>query len=412
MSHRVAPIFFFALATRLAAGGLEDQVVPILKSNCASCHNDVSRTSGFSVATLESIMAGGSRRGPAVNPGDPAKSPLIRLLRGHLTPRMPLGKVLPENEIAVIEKWISELKPDQTKQSRSNPYWAFVKPERPVPPPVQSTGWVQNPVDRFILSKLEQKGLKPAPEAGRAALIRRVYYDLAGLPPSPEEVKAFVEDASPRAYGELVDRLLKSPRYGERWGRHWLDLARYADTNGYEGDAEFFHAWRYRDYVIDAFNSDKPYDTFIREQLAGDEFAEVNSAGPLPAAEPEKVVALTFLRLAPFTEPRGEESRDILLSEMVTTASSVFLGMTVGCAKCHDHKYDQIPTRDFYRMKAFFASVYIERASPDDTQQLGGPLPAEFYKPSQKEWADKTREAYKKTLEQTEAELAEFSKRN
>ena len=191
-------------------------------------------------------------------------------------------------------------------------------------------------------------------------------------------------DSSPKAYEELVDRLLKSPQYGERWGRHWLDLARYADTNGYEGDPEFFHAWRYRDYVIDAFNNDKPYDEFIKEQLAGDEFAEVNSAGPLPLPEAEKVVALTFLRLAPFTEPRGEESRDILLSEMVTTTTSVFLGLTVGCAKCHDHKYDMVPTRDFYRTKAFFATVYIAPSARDDVQQLGGPEPAEFYRPGEK----------------------------
>ena len=355
-------------------------------------------------------MAGGSRRGPSVRPGDPAKSPLIQLLRGELTPRMPLGKALPESDIATIERWIGELKPEQARQQGTNRYWAFVKPERPVPPQVRETSWIRNPIDNFILSRLEQKGLKPAPEANRAVLIRRLYYDLIGLPPSPEEVKAFVENTSPGAYEELVDRLLKSPRYGERWGRHWLDLARYADTNGYEGDPEFFHAWRYRDYVIDAFNNDKPYDEFIKEQLAGDELKEVLSAGALPAPEPEKVIALTFLRLSPFTEPRGEESRDILLSEMVSTVSSVFLGMTVGCAKCHDHKYDQIPTRDFYRMKAFFASVYIERPSPDDVQQLGGPEPAEFYKPGQKDWADKTRDTYKKTLEETEGKLAEFSK--
>src|SRR5262249_48278075 len=156
------------------------------------------------------------------------------------------------------------------------------------------------------------------------------------------------------------------------------------------------HAWRYRDYVIDAFNNDKPYDQFIMEQIAGDEMASVMSATPPPPPEPEKVVALTFLRLAPFTEPRGEESRDLLLSEMTSRVSSVFLGLTVGCAKCHDHKYDMVPTRDFYRMKAFFATVQIEPSRADDFQQLGGPLPAEFYRPGEKEWVDQARAKYKK----------------
>ena len=222
-----------------------------------------------------------------------------------------------------------------------------MKPTPQAPPSVKDPRWVRNDIDAFILNRLETHRLAPCPEADRRVLVRRLDFEPHGLPPTPQEVKAFVENNSPKAYEELVDAYWSDKRYGERWARHWLDLARYADTNGYEGDPEFSHAWRYRDYVVDAFNSDKPYDEFVREQLAGDEFAEVISAGAFPPPEPEKVVALTFLRLAPFTEPRGEESRDILLSEMVSTASSVFLGMTVGCAKCHDHKYDQIPTVTF-----------------------------------------------------------------
>jgi hypothetical protein len=408
---RICALLAINIACSLAAATFEEKVLPILKSNCTPCHDQTAHTSGFSVQTMESVMTGGNRRGAAVKAGLPTESPLVQLLRGQLKPQMPLGKALPEAEIAVIEQWIRELKPEEgvVRASRKT-YWAFVKPVRPDPPPVRDSAWVRNPIDSFILNNLEEKGLKPAPEAARAVLIRRLYFDLLGLPPTPEEIKAFVENPSPKAYEELVDSLLKSPRYGERWGRHWLDLARYADTNGYEGDAEFPYAWRYRDYVIDAFNNDKPYDQFIKEQLSGDEEAEVDSAGPLPQPEPEKVVALTFLRLAPFTEPRGEESRDILLSEMVTTTSSVFLGFTVGCAKCHDHKYDQVPTRDFYRMKAFFAAVYLAPSRPDDVQQLGGPQPAEFYKAGQKEWADQTRAGYKKNLESTEAEFAAFCK--
>ena len=410
MRYPAAAVLLIAIGLRPAAKGADDQILTLLKSNCDACHNERTKTSGFSVNTLESVIAGGNRRGPAVVAGNPEKSPLIQLLQGRITPKMPLGKALPDTEIAVIEKWIRELKPNESVQASSKRYWAFVKPEKPEPPKVAAADWVRNPIDNFVLSKLEAKGLKPAPEASRAVLARRLYYDLIGLTPTPEEIKAFVADKSPKAYEELVDRLLASPRYGERWARHWLDLARYADTNGYEGDPEFPHAWRYRDYVIDAFNNDKPYDQFIKEQLAGDELTDVNSAGALPVPDPEGVVALTFLRLAPFTEPRGEESRDILLSEMTSTASSVFLGMTVGCAKCHNHKYDQIPTRDFYRIKAFFASVYIERSLSGDVQQLGGPQPAEFYKPQQKEWADKKRAAYQKELIAAEAALEEFAK--
>ena len=390
----------------------DDRIHPIFKASCLPCHDEKTRTSGFSVKDLESVLAGGARHGAAVKAGRPAESPLAQMLRGTIKPQMPLGRALAENEIAAIEEWIRGLKPESgvSSESSKSRYWAFVKPAPQAPPAVKSPGWVKNNIDAFILSRLEAQGLAPAPEADRRVLIRRLFFDLIGLPPRPQEVKAFVESTSPKAYEELVERLLADKRYGERWGRHWLDLARYADTNGYEGDPEFTHAWRYRDYVIDAFNTDKPYDEFIKEQIAGDELTPVLSAGPLPPPASEKVVALTFLRLAPFTEPRGDESRDILLSEMTSTVSSVFLGLTVGCAKCHDHKYDLVPTKDFYRMKAFFATVQIEPARIDDAQQLGGPLPAEFYRAGEKEWADRSRAQYKKELEAAEAEFAEFQK--
>lgn len=395
----------------LAAGTFDEKVLPILKVNCLPCHDEQTRNSGFSIQTLASVINGGVRHGQAVKPGLPAESPLLRMLSGQLTPRMPLGRTLRDTEIAVIREWIRELKAgDVAPETPAAKYWAYVPPVRRDPPPVRNSVRVQNPIDHFILKRLEDKGLEPAAEADRRVLIRRLYFDLIGLPPTPEAVQAFVEDASPKAYEKLVDSLLERPQYGERWGRRWLDLARYADTNGYEGDPEFFHAWRYRDYVIDAFNRDKPYDLFIKEQLAGDEFAKVNSAGGMPAAEPEGVVALTFLRLAPFTEPRGEESRDSLLTEMVTTTSTVFLGLTVGCAKCHDHKYDRIPARDFYRMKAFFASVYIAPPRADDSQQLGGPQPAKFYRPGEKERIDQLRAVSEKKLAATEAEYAVFNK--
>ena len=286
--------------------------------------------------------------------------------------------------------------------------WPFNPVVAVQPPEVKKPGWASNEIDRFILSGLEAKGLSPAGEASPRTLVRRLYFDLLGLPPEPGVVDAFVADKDPKAFSKLVDRLLSDKRYGERWARFWLDLARYADTAGYEGDPDLPHAWRYRDYVIDAFNSDKPYNLFIREQLAGDEFSDIMGAGDLPGVKAEHVVALTFLRLAPFTEPRGDETRHELLSEMTSTVSSVFLGLTVGCAKCHDHKYDGIPTRDFYRMKAFFSTVQIPRPEPGDGFQIGGSLSAGFYRPGEKKWAENLRGKLDSDLRNSKKLLGEF----
>jgi hypothetical protein len=272
-------------------------------------------------------------------------------------------------------------------------------------PPAVVSSWVRNDVDAFVLRELQENQLQPATTAGDETLIRRLYFDLIGLPPSPEDIQRFMDDRSRTRWEDLVERLLEDPRYGERWARLWLDLARYADTAGYEGDPDLPHAWRYRDYVIDAFNSDKPYDEFIKEQIAGDEFNEVMGAGELPGTEPENVVALTFLRLAPFTEPRGDETRHEMLSEMTSTVGSVFLGLTVGCAKCHDHKYDDIPTKDFYRLKAFFATVSIPRPAPGDIYQIGGPIAAAFYREKEADWAVNRRAAFEKEIEQAKVEL-------
>ena len=389
---------------------LGQTVQSILNSKCLSCHDNSTRRSGFSVESLEDILAGGARNGPSVMPGNPDESPLVQVLRGTLQPRMPFDSPdpLPDSDIETIERWIRGLKPDVhlgTAASHAVNYWALKKPARHDPPEVQQKNWARNEIDHFILEKLEEKSLSPAPEADRRVLIRRLYFNVIGLPPTPEEVEAFVEEPSPTAYEELADRLLADSRYGERWARHWLDLARYADTNGYEGDRDYPHAWRYRDYVIDAFNNDKPYDLFIKEQIAGDEFFKVTSAaGYPPLPEPEQAVALTFLRLAPFTEPRGEYSRDLMLSEMTSTVSSVFLGLTVGCAKCHDHKYDPIPTEDFYRMKAFFATVRIPRAKIE----VGDPIPAEFYRLGDKERFDSRRAQEEKKLKALQAEFETY----
>ena len=284
--------------------------------------------------------------------------------------------------------------------------WPFQVITESRPPEVERPDRLRNPIDAFVLKALEAKGLQFNPPASSATLVRRLYLTLLGLPPTPDEVDAFVKDTDPKAWEKIVDRLLDDERYGERWARFWLDLARYADTAGYEGDPDLPHAWRYRDYVIDALNQDKPYDQFIIEQIAGDEMHEIMGAGELPEPKPERTVALTFLRLAPFTEPRGDASRHELLSEMTASVGSVFLGLTVGCAQCHDHKYDGIPIEDFYRMKAFFATVQIPRPLPGDGFQIGGPIAADFYRPGEKEWAARETASRSSELASVQSELA------
>lgn len=289
--------------------------------------------------------------------------------------------------------------------------WPFTKPQAVAPPRVEAADRVRNEIDSFVLHRLEKAGLTLSAEASKRTLVRRLHFDLTGLPPSPDEVDAFVNSSDPRAYENLVDTLLDSPRFGERWAKFWLDLARYADTAGYEGDPDLPHAWRYRDYVIDSFNRDKPYDLFIKEQIAGDEFDEIMGAGELPLPTAERTVAMTFLRLAPFTEPRGDETRHEMLSEMTSTVSSVFLGLTVGCSKCHDHKYDQIPTKDFYRMKAFFNTVQLMPPERGDAFQIGGSLPASFYRKGEAEWAASKRKEIESLEDEFDSMTAMFKER-
>lgn len=385
-----------------AADLFDTDVAPVFRQHCLPCHDNQSKTSGFSIESRDLVIAGGKRHGAAVKPGDPTGSPLIRMLRGQIQPQMPFGKPLPSEALAKIERWIGQL-PREAAKAESR-HWAFQKVTKPKPPVVRNTGWARNEIDRFVLSRLEAKGLSPAAEADRRTLARRLYFDLWGVPPTPDQVREFAESRSPLAYENLIDRLLADRRYGERWGRHWLDLARYSDTNGYEGDTDFPNAWRYRNYVIDAFHNDKPYDVFIKEQIAGDEFYYVNSAVPAPPPEPEKVVAMTFLRLAPFNRtPVSDENRDSYLTEVVTTVSSAFLGLTVGCAKCHDHKYDQIPQKDFYRMKAFFATLQIT-----NTGRVGGAEPADFYRPGEKERMEGLKVKYENDLKDEEARLKQM----
>jgi hypothetical protein len=241
-------------------------------------------------------------------------------------------------------------------------HWAWKKPARSPVPNVKDTAWARNPIDRFILAKLEAASLRPAPPASREQLLRRVTFDLIGLPPTPAEIDAFVEDPAPNAYEKVIDRLLQSPQYGERWGRHWLDLARYAESNGYEHDEIRPNAWRYRDYVIQSFNADKPYDRFVKEQLAGDE---------LYPDDPAAVVATAFNLLGPDMTDASDAAQRRLntLNDMTDTAGLAFLGLTIGCARCHDHKFEPIPQADYYRLEAFFAPAQFRHDLPTTTPE-------------------------------------------
>ncbi|HZT36647.1 MAG TPA: DUF1549 and DUF1553 domain-containing protein [Bryobacteraceae bacterium] len=258
-------------------------------------------------------------------------------------------------------------------------YWAFQAVRRVDPPPVRDANWAASPIDLFILAKLEAKGLKPSPPADRITLIRRLSFDLIGLPPSPEEVDAFVKDPSPDAYERVVDRLLASPHYGERWARHWLDLARYAESEGFKSDETRPNAWRYRDYVIKAFNQNKPYDRFIKEQIAGDE---------LWPGDPEARVATAFNRHYPDESNARNlmQRRQEILDDITDTVGATFMALTYGCARCHTHKFDPILHSDYYRLQAFFANT-----AADDEIPMAGPEEAARYRAQKAVWQEKTK---------------------
>jgi mono/diheme cytochrome c family protein len=368
--YLVAFFFLPGASARLpqeSAQDLSRQAYAILRQNCFGCHG-AGKMSGLDLRTSGSVLAGGDN-GKVIEPFDANASRLYQFITHQAKPTMPPGKKLPDAAIETLRRWIDagasfdgfekEVagKDDESAKLIERPitpeergFWAFQPPRRPPEPRVSHPVWganpPTNPIDAFLLAKMKAKGLKPSPRADRRTLIRRAYLDLTGLPPSPEEVEAFVKDFSPGGWERLIDRLLASPHYGERWARHWLDLVRYADSGGFEFDVDRPEMWRYRDYVVKAFNDDKPYDQFIREQLAGDEYA--------PDSQ-EAMIATGFLRLGPEGGGGGERGRQDALDDLITTTSLAFMGLTVGCARCHDHKFDPIPQKDFYRIQAVFA---------------------------------------------------------
>jgi hypothetical protein len=356
-----ALILVFAGSLRAAPADLARQII---EKNCLGCHGDA-RMSGLDLRSRETILHGG-KRGAAIVPGAPGDSLLYRAIAGSGELKMPPGKQsLSSDDVRSLRDWIQSGAPwEENGIHSASAWWSFQKPKRP-PVPALKDGQANNPIDAFIGAKLEELGLRPAPPASRATLIRWVSFDLTGLPPSPEEVEQFTNDGDPEAYAKLVDRLLASPRYGEEWGKHWLDLVRYADTSGFQTDVYFKNAWRYRYYVIQSFNEDKPYNQFVQEQIAGDEIwpDNLDLDGTYDLA-PEKVkhlqarIATGLYTLAPEVHESNMDARKLSyekLTDWADITGSVFLGLTFGCARCHDHRFDPISQRDYYRLQAIFA---------------------------------------------------------
>jgi len=352
----------------------EKEVRPILATRCYPCHGPAAAEpqAGLRLDSLAGMLEGG-RSGPALLPGEPTRSLFILAINHDTFVQMPPKSKLPLDEIRALTRWVEMGAPwpnagtpvraakaparvtgpaEFTEEELS--HWAFQPVSNPAIPRVKDIDWPRSAVDHFVLAKLEQKGLSPARPADKRTLIRRAAIDLHGLPPTREEVSAFLADDSPRAFAKVVDRLLASPRYGERWGRHWLDVARYADSNGMDDNVVHADAWRYRDYVIRAFNVDKPYDQFVREQLAGDlitKWGDPNRA--------EGLIATGFLMLGPKMLGEDDPVKQKLdfADEQLATTARAFMALTLDCARCHDHKFDPIPSQDYYSMLGIFTST-------------------------------------------------------
>jgi hypothetical protein len=370
------PSILFALCLAVPTNvSAQSDPLALLETHCVKCHGGEKTKSGLDVTTREALLRGGES-GPVVTPGNPGASLLYLMVTHREEPGMPHKEdPLPADVQQRFADWIaagvpysravkktaaSGAKPEFAITASDRAHWAFQPVRRAAPPAVKNEAWAKNAIDRFILAALEGKGLAPSAPASREMLIRRVTLDLVGLPPTPTEIDAFVRDAAPDAYARLIDRLLASPHYGERWGRHWLDLARFAESDGFEHDAIRANAWRYRDYVVRAFNADKPYDRFIREQVAGDE---------LFPDEPDALIATAFNLLGPDMVDSADQvqRRHNTLNDMTDTTALAFMGLTVGCARCHDHKFEPIAQRDYYAFQAYFAPAKFKNDLPVPT---------------------------------------------
>src|SRR5688500_1273915 len=390
----------------------ESKVRPLLVANCYKCHSVEEKKSkgGLVLDSREGWQKGGEN-GSVIVPGDPAKSKLLKAVRYEDADlQMPPDNQLTADEIAVLDQWIKMGAPDPrtapagvgstltglTDVARS--HWAYKPVKLPAVPAPSDAAWVKTPIDAFIFAKLDEKGLKPSPPASKEALIRRATYDLIGLPPTPAEVAAFVADTSTDAFDKVVERLLASPHYGERWGRYWLDTARYSDTTGNEdakGEYRYPFAWTYRDYVIRSFNDDKPYDQFLKEQIAADLLPETRD-------DPSRLAALGFITVG----KRFQNPNDTI-DERIDAVTKGTMALTVSCARCHDHKFDPIPTADYYSLHGVFASTAEPAEKPLIAAVPTGPEYEEFQKQLAAREA-KSRDLY---FDLIKAKSAEFRKK-
>ncbi len=347
----------------------EAKIRPVLVSHCLECHSsELEVPDGGLALDLASGWEVGGDSGPAVTPGDSAGSLLVEAIRYESLEMPPEGK-LPDSVIADFERWVEMGAPDpregapvaiaaqsEIDWNAARQFWAFRPPRPTSPPAVRDSIWPRSEIDAYVLAKLEAAGLRPAPDADPLVRLRRLAYDLTGLPPTPERMEAFGDDPSEERWREIVDELLHRPEYAEHWGRHWLDVARYADSNGSDFNATFHDAWRYRDYVIRSFANDKPFDQFITEQIAGDLLAASD-----PEVAAENLVATGFLMLG--TKMLSERDKAKLemdvVDDMIDSVGRAFLGLTLGCARCHDHKFDPIPTEDYYALAGIFRSTQV-----------------------------------------------------
>ena len=348
----------------------ESKIRPLLANNCYACHAGTEARGGVKLDSREAMLKGNAH-GPALVAGDAEKSAILKVVHYDGAIKMPpTGKLRPE-EIAALTAWVKMGAPWPATKGPGGPsnpgqapdlvltpaqksFWSFRPIVKPSLPKVKNASWCISPIDHFILAKLEEKGLKPAPAADRRTLIRRAYFDLIGLPPTPEQVDAFLNDRSPNAWAKVVDALLANPHYGERWGRHWLDLVRYSDSNGLDENVAFANAFHYRDYVVDSYNKDVPYNQFLTEQLAGDLMPPADQA-----TQNARITATGFLSLGAkvLAEPDKEKLTMDIVDEQIEVTSKAFMGLTVACARCHNHKFDPIPTKDYYALAGIFKST-------------------------------------------------------
>ncbi|HWA99868.1 MAG TPA: DUF1549 domain-containing protein, partial [Pirellulales bacterium] len=336
----------------------EQKIRPVLIHKCYECHSgDPEKAKGHFVLDTRAGLRKGGESGVVIHPGDPDHSPLIEAIR-YEELQMPPKAKLADEVIEDFVHWVKMGAPDPRIGAAANPkrkinfaeakhFWAFQPPKASPPPVVKDAAWPKTDVDRFVLARLEQSGLRPVADADKPALLRRVTFDLTGLPPTPEEIDAFVGDHSPEALSSVVDRLLASPRFGEHWGRHWLDVVRYGESTGKDRNIPYRFAWRYRDYVIDAFNDDKHFNRFIVEQIAGDLVPGFDQKEP--AERDRLLIATGMLALGPKgVNVDREQFRMDEADDQIDVTTRAFMGLTVACARCHDHKFDPIPTTDYY----------------------------------------------------------------